>query len=477
MLISAPPIANGPIAAPPGQPPAPADDGQAFAQALDRASARQRDAAAGENANGANGASRDGQEGHDGHDGQDGRGAAATAAAPAQAPGPASAPAPSPASASTKASRKGGPADCGLDATDPRRGAVSRSATRQAPGEARPDVAAEDLTASQPEGLPLRPESEDDTPPAGAADADALPALELAAWVCSLPLPRQVPATAPAAAAAAPPTTSPILSRGGVTAIEGAPAAAAACVAEGIAGSGVIPDGAPSTPALGAGMQAASARQADATGTRHSPVVAADIGAKGREAAADGLMQALTAPRDMSARPSRGIDDSGATAPLPGSWPAGQALPTDRAAPWQAELKAAVGSKEFAPALGSQLNVMVRDGVEHAHLKLNPADLGPIEVRIRLDGTQAQVDFSAAHAATRQALQEAVPALAGALRENGLTLTGGGVFEQPREQRGEARQDSVRSTPGAHGGAADSPTSPTPAPRLPRARGVVDLYA
>ena len=81
---------------------------------------------------------------------------------------------------------------------------------------------------------------------------------------------------------------------------------------------------------------------------------------------------------------------------------------------------------------------MVRDGIEHAQLKLNPAEMGPIEVRISLDGTQAQVDFSAAHAATRQALQDAVPALAGALRENGLTLTGGGVFEQAREQRGDA---------------------------------------
>ncbi len=103
----------------------------------------------------------------------------------------------------------------------------------------------------------------------------------------------------------------------------------------------------------------------------------------------------------------------------------------DQAAPLQAELRAPVGSNEFAPALGSQLSVMVRDGIEHAQLKLNPAEMGPIEVRISLDGTQAQVDFSAAHAATRQALQDAVPALAGALRENGLTLTGGGVFEQP----------------------------------------------
>jgi flagellar hook-length control protein FliK len=119
----------------------------------------------------------------------------------------------------------------------------------------------------------------------------------------------------------------------------------------------------------------------------------------------------------------------------------------------------------------------VRDGIEHAQLKLNPAEMGPIEVRISLDGTQAQVDFSAAHAATRQALQDAVPALASALRENGLTLTGGGVFEQAREQRGEARQDRARHPDGSSRTPPDGAAAPLPAARPTRARGVVDLYA
>lgn len=163
--------------------------------------------------------------------------------------------------------------------------------------------------------------------------------------------------------------------------------------------------------------------------------------------------------------------------PLANAWPLAGPRASENAPPFQAELKAALGTTEFASNLGSQLSVLVRDGIEHAQLKLNPAEMGPIEVRIRLDGTQAQVDFSAAHAATRQALQDAVPALASALLDNGLTLTGGGVFEQPREPRGEARREQP------HGNAATGTTpregahTDTRAPRLPRARGVVDLYA
>ncbi len=150
---------------------------------------------------------------------------------------------------------------------------------------------------------------------------------------------------------------------------------------------------------------------------------------------------------------------------------------THPAKPFQAEVFAPLGSPQFAPALGSQLSVLVRDGIEHAQLKLNPADMGPIEVRISLDGSQAQVDFSAAHAGTRQILQDAVPALASALRESGLTLTGGGVFDQAREQRGDAPRDpSPQRMPGFEE-ARDSSLPLASAARPDRARGVVDLYA
>lgn len=147
------------------------------------------------------------------------------------------------------------------------------------------------------------------------------------------------------------------------------------------------------------------------------------------------------------------------------------------AAPFQAELQAALGTPAFAPALGAQLSVLVRDGIEHARLKLNPAEMGPIDVRISLDGQQAQVDFSAAHAVTRQLLQDAVPALASALRESGLTLTGGGVFDQSREQRGDLQRGPAMPRSAAFDGSHDATPSGLPLPRPAVARGVVDLYA
>lgn len=97
------------------------------------------------------------------------------------------------------------------------------------------------------------------------------------------------------------------------------------------------------------------------------------------------------------------------------------------------QLSAHLNSPEFSPSLGAQITLLARQGVQQARIELNPADMGPITVRIAVEGSGAQVDFQADRAATRQVIESSLPALAGALRESGLTLTGGGVFQPPAD--------------------------------------------
>lgn len=156
---------------------------------------------------------------------------------------------------------------------------------------------------------------------------------------------------------------------------------------------------------------------------------------------------------------------------------AGAGADSTSATPGEARLGTAPGQPGFAPALGATIATFVRDGLQHARLHLNPAEMGPVAVQIRLDGQAAQVLMSAAHAETRAALEQAMPTLAGALREAGLTLAGGGVFEQPRDARrdGEgATADRPRggAAPEALRGTGAAATA-TPVQR----RGVVDLVA
>jgi flagellar hook-length control protein FliK len=95
-------------------------------------------------------------------------------------------------------------------------------------------------------------------------------------------------------------------------------------------------------------------------------------------------------------------------------------------------------------------------------------------VQIQIDGTNAQVLMSADHALTRQALEHSLPLLAGSLREAGLTLAGGGVFEQRQPGQDGNGEGNNHSTPRrAQPEPEPSRHPPPPAQR----RGVVDLIA
>lgn len=129
----------------------------------------------------------------------------------------------------------------------------------------------------------------------------------------------------------------------------------------------------------------------------------------------------------------------------------------------------------FGPALGATLAVLVRDGVEHARLELHPAEMGPVSARIEVQAQAAHIEFVCDLPATREALEASLPALAAALRDSGLTLAGGGVFDRPRQPREQAGGAPA----GGRGQAGNAAAEPLPAlaAALPRARGVVDLVA
>jgi flagellar hook-length control protein FliK len=146
-----------------------------------------------------------------------------------------------------------------------------------------------------------------------------------------------------------------------------------------------------------------------------------------------------------------------------------------------AHVAAPVDSSGFAPAMATQVRWFVQSGVQEARMTLNPAEMGPLAVSIRLDGTQARIDFTADVAATRGAIESSLPALAAALADSGLTLAGGGVFDGSARQHGDgARRGEQGAAPGrgtrerlGHLADAQRPIGGLP----PTARGLVDLVA
>ena len=152
-------------------------------------------------------------------------------------------------------------------------------------------------------------------------------------------------------------------------------------------------------------------------------------------------------------------------------------------APVAGQIDAPVDGPLFGPALGSRLSLLARDGVRSALLQLHPAEMGPISVQIALDGNAARIDFQALRADTRGFIEASLPALAGALQDAGLTLAGGGVFEQAPGHQPQA-QAQAQADPGPGGrqpvatdsGSAGQQDAAPPARRT-APRGLVDLVA
>ena len=137
----------------------------------------------------------------------------------------------------------------------------------------------------------------------------------------------------------------------------------------------------------------------------------------------------------------------------------------------------------FAPEMAARLSVLTADGVQTAQLHLNPADMGPVMVQIVVEGQQARIEFQADQADTRAVLERSLPDLAAALRDAGLTLSGGGVFQQfaGQDQSGaQARSDGSDAPRRRSSRDLSEPLAALPARVAAAARptqGVVDLYA
>ena len=135
---------------------------------------------------------------------------------------------------------------------------------------------------------------------------------------------------------------------------------------------------------------------------------------------------------------------------------------------------------EFREALGVQVSLLARDGVQTAELHLNPAEMGPVSIQIVMDGTQARVDFGADAAATRAAIEAGMPELASALLEAGFTLAGGGVSQHAKGQNQAGAQDNSslgnRNTAPTPAHAASGTAAPS-IRRVQLRAGGVDLFA
>jgi flagellar hook-length control protein FliK len=94
-------------------------------------------------------------------------------------------------------------------------------------------------------------------------------------------------------------------------------------------------------------------------------------------------------------------------------------------------------------ALGERVKWMANQNVQVAEIRLNPPSLGPLEVRVHVEGDRTHVNFLAPQATTREAIDAALPRLREMFAEGGLSLGDVTVSHQDaRQARGQNGEGS-----------------------------------
>ncbi|HFF2826360.1 TPA: flagellar hook-length control protein FliK [Stenotrophomonas maltophilia] len=320
----------------------------------------------------------------------------------------------------------------------------------QAPGErnAEGEAASAETSPLPPvAATPAGPGTDKDTP---AATEDApWPPLGLAGLVLAMPTPvnpaAALPTTAapslasdgsalPAATAANPalPATAPAAATAAAATADGKPAATSADDASALPLPEMIPPGKRSE--RGEGSDVAALGDRNSAPLLHAPAAAAVQDLKAALATGNAIFNGEPTPKPV------------------------------------------LGDDGFDQAIGARLGWLADQKIGHAHIRLSPDDMGPVDVRLQLNGDKVHASFSSPHVDVRQALESSLPRLRELLGEQGFQLAHADVGHQAPGGDGSASGQS-----GAGGMAGDGEPSPgdtsVSSAQLIRQRGLLDAYA
>jgi flagellar hook-length control protein FliK len=102
--------------------------------------------------------------------------------------------------------------------------------------------------------------------------------------------------------------------------------------------------------------------------------------------------------------------------------PAGNAASAPSAPAVSASIATPVGAQGWDQSLGQHVVWMVAQRNPTAEIHVNPPELGPLSVTVNVTNNTASATFVAAHAATRDAIADAMPRLKDMLAESGIAL-------------------------------------------------------
>lgn len=145
----------------------------------------------------------------------------------------------------------------------------------------------------------------------------------------------------------------------------------------------------------------------------------------------------------------------------------------------EATIAAPVNSPNWSNALSERVVWLSTQQIQSASIKLNPPELGPLEVNIKFNHDQPTVVFSSQNAAVREAIEQALPRLREMFEQTGMSLADANVSDQALFQ--QQQEDDTATNP-VYGDNSDIQIDPETGEKITTTmvtlgRQLIDFYA
>ena len=146
-------------------------------------------------------------------------------------------------------------------------------------------------------------------------------------------------------------------------------------------------------------------------------------------------------------------------------------------------VSAQLGSNEWQQTISQHITLFTRQGQQSAELRLHPEDLGQVQITLKLDDNQAQLQMVSGHSHVRAALEAALPVLRTQLAENGIQLTQSSISSENfnGQQQSSSQHQQQASRAGNAGGFDEESDELLAAPAslqsAARGNSAVDIFA
>ncbi len=163
-----------------------------------------------------------------------------------------------------------------------------------------------------------------------------------------------------------------------------------------------------------------------------------------------------------------------AQAPVSAAPASAATTPPAAATPPSVPISVAPGRPDWSEAVGQRVLWMVSHKSQAAEIRLNPPELGPVEVKVRTDEDGVRLSFAAGNAAVREALESAAPRLREMFLAEGLRLENMDIGQ--RHAGGDRGSDPGAAATRDGAGAEDVDAEATVRASLPQRAGLVDCF-